>query len=175
MVEKKIKNSVLRLEKGDVTDIEIDAFVYYARSDLDIGSGYGTAILVRGGLEVKKDLETKGPVADGESVVSTAGMMKAKYIIHSVGPKFQEQNTEEKLRKTMKSALRAADEKGIERVAFPPMGSGFYGIPPDLCAQVMVSTIKEHLGNNTKIKEVVIVPLHMRDFTPLKAQFEALG
>ncbi len=175
MIEKKIKNSVIRLEKGDVTDIEIDAFVYYAKSDLDLGSGYGTAISVRGGPTVKKELESLAPVKLTEAVVSSAGEMKANYIVHAVGPKFQEQDTEAKLIATMKNALKAADEKGIEKIAFPPMGSGFYGVPPDLCAKVMVSTIKEYLGNETRIKEVVIVPMHTRDYKPLQAQIEALG
>jgi len=175
MTEKKINNSVIRLEKGDVTDIEIDAFVYYALEGLDLGSGYGTAISVRGGPTIKKELESLGPIKLTEAVVSEAGEMKANHIIHAVGPKFQEKDTEEKLRATMKSVLKAADEKGIEKVAFPPMGSGFYGVPPDVCAKVMVSTIREHLENDTKIKEVVIVPMHTRDFIPLKARIEALG
>lgn len=175
MTVRKIKNSVLRLQKGDVTDVETDAFVYYARSDLEIGSGYGTAIAVRGGPTIKKELESMKPVETTKAVVSSAGDMKAKFIIHAVGPKFQEKDTEAKLRATMESALKAADEKGFKTVAFPPMGSGFYGVPPDMCAKVMVSTIKKHLENQTGISEVSIVPFHMRDFKPLQAEIEALG
>ena len=175
MVEKKIKNSIVRLIKGDVTDLDIEAFVFYARSDLELGSGYGTAISVRGGPEVKKELKAVGSLDMGEAAVTSAGNMKAKYIVHAVGPKFQEVDTEAKLRKTMKSALDAAESKGITRIAFPPMGSGFYGVPPDICAEIMVSEVKTYLENNTKIREVVFCPLHTRDFNPLKARLEVLG
>lgn len=175
MVTKKIKNTVIRLEKGDITDMDIEAFVFYARSDLELGSGYGTAILTRGGTNVRKELKNFGTLEVGQVAVTSAGEMKAKYIIHVVGPKFQEKDTETKLRTTMRNALKAAEEKGIQSIAFPPMGSGFYGVPPELCATVMVSEIKKYLGNGSNIKEVVFCVLHTRDFNPLKAQLEALG
>lgn len=175
-MEKKIKNGIIRLLKGDVTDIDVEAFVYYARNDLELGSGYGTAISLRGGPEVKGELKGKGPLEMGDSVVTSAGSMKAKFIVHSVGPKFQEIDLEAKLRKTMANALKAAEEKGIVELAFPPMGSGFYGVAPDLCAEVMVSEVKKYFENNgAKIKQVVFVPFHTRDFNPIKAKLESLS
>jgi len=174
-MEKKIKNTILRLEKGDITDMDIEAFVFYARSDLELGSGYGTAILTRGGPNVRKELKNFGTLEVGQAIVTAAGEMKAKYIIHAVGPKFQEKDTETKLRTTMRNALKAAEEKGIQRIAFPPMGSGFYGVPPELCAGVMVSEVKKYVENGSIIKEVVFCALHTRDFNPLNAELEALG
>ena len=93
--EKQIKQSTLRVVKGDITDTEVEAFVFYARSDLQLGAGFGNAIAVRGGQSIQKELETLGNVELGESVVTEAGKLKAKYIVHAVGPAFQEEKIEE--------------------------------------------------------------------------------
>ncbi|NIO27748.1 MAG: hypothetical protein GTO29_04240 [Candidatus Latescibacteria bacterium] len=170
--EKRINQSTLRLIKDDVTDIDIDAFVFYAQPNLALGAGFGTAISTRGGASIQKELdEIASPIATGDAVVSSAGKLKAKYIIHAVGPRFQEEDTEDKLRTTMRSALKRAEENGFERIAFPAMGVGFYGIPLDLCARVMIEAIKDHLEGETGIKEVIICVLDSREYKPFQSQF----
>jgi O-acetyl-ADP-ribose deacetylase (regulator of RNase III) len=173
--ERVIANTTLRVEKGDVTDQEIDAFVYYAQQDLKLGSGWGTAISSRGGPTIQKELDEIAPVEPGEAVITNAGTMKAKRIIHAVGPKFQEEDIEGKLRKTMENALRRAEENGITRVAFPPMGAGFYGVSLDTCASVMLSEIKRHLSGETSLKEVVIFVADKREFEPFRARLAELA
>jgi O-acetyl-ADP-ribose deacetylase (regulator of RNase III) len=173
--EKKINQSTIRLIKGDITDIEVEAFVFYARPELKLGSGFGNAIAVRGGPTIQKTLdEMETPLRVGEAVVTEAGKLKAKYIIHAVGPAFQEENTEEKLRNTVVSSMKRAEEKGIQQIAFPLMGAGFYGVPMDIGAKVTLGTIKDYLANNTGVKEVVVVALDNRELGPFKTQFEAL-
>ena len=76
--------------------------------------------------------------------------LKAEYIVHVNGPKFKEQDEEGKLRRSVQSALRRAEEKGVKRLAFPPIGTGLYQVPLDLCARVMVDTITEHLQQDTR-------------------------
>lgn len=170
----KVKESTLRLMVGDVTDIEIQAFVFYAQHDLKIGSGFGTAIAVRGGPSIQEELTQHGTLDTTEVLVSKAGAMKADYIIHAVGPRFQEENIEGKLRTTVLNTLKIADEKGIEAVAFPPMGTGFYGIPLDVSARVTLETLKEYLSGDTKIKEVVICLQDKREYKPFQAQLSKL-
>jgi O-acetyl-ADP-ribose deacetylase (regulator of RNase III) len=174
MTEKKINGKTIRLVKGDVTDLDVDAFTFYATEDLALGSGYGTAISIRGGPKIQEELETLAPISVGDAVVSMAGEMKAKFIIHAVGPKFQEADEEAKLRKTMVSALKRAEEKGIKSLAFPPMGSGFYGIPVDLCARVMLETIREHMSGSTQIDEIIVCTPDTRELNPFSKQMEAL-
>ena len=169
--ERRVNRSVVRLMIGDITDLEIDAFVYYARPDLVLGSGFGTAMSTRGGPAIQKDLEGKVPLATGKAVASTAGNLKAKHIIHAVGPTFQEEAMEEKLRTTMLNSLRCAEELGVEKVAFPAMGVGFYGVPLDLCARVMLETIKKHLEVETRLNEVTVCVLDIREYRPFEAQF----
>ena len=171
----KVNNSVVRLVKDDVTDLDVSAFVYYAQHDLALGSGFGTAISVRGGPTVQKELDAMGPLATGDVVVSTAGNLKADYIVHAVGPRFQEEGIEAKLRTTMVNALKAAETKGIVSVAFPAMGAGYYGIAPDLCARVMTEEIQKHLSGDTCIKEVVICVFDSPQFNSFKGPVAAMG
>jgi len=170
-----INQSVVRLIKDDVTDLDVDAFVFYAQSDLVLGTGFGGAIGVRGGPSVQKELDELAPVDIGEAVVSDAGKLKAKHVIHAVGPKFQEEDTEGKLRTTVLNSLRRAEDVGAERLAFPAMGAGYYGIPPDLCARVMLEVIKNHLEGETAIKEVIICVLDTDQKNAFKAQIENMS
>lgn len=173
--EVKIKNSTLRLAQGDITDLEIQSFVFYAQHDLALGSGYGTAIAIRGGPKVSEELKKMSPLETTQAVISGAGGMKAKHIIHAVGPRFQEENTEGKLRTTILNVLALAEENGIEAIAFPPMGSGFYGVPLDVSARITLETIREYLAGQTKIREVVICLLDRREYKPFQSQFSAMN
>jgi O-acetyl-ADP-ribose deacetylase (regulator of RNase III) len=171
----RVNNTVVRLVKDDITDLDVNAFVFYAQHDLQLGSGFGTAISTRGGPTIQKELEELGPLKTTEAVVSAAGNMNADYIVHAVGPRFQEDGTESKLRETMINALRAAEEKGIERIAFPAMGAGYYGILPEVSANVMTEVLKDYLSGETCIKEVVLCVLDTPQFNSFKAPVEALG
>ncbi|MBI4677130.1 MAG: macro domain-containing protein [Elusimicrobia bacterium] len=174
MTEKKIKDTTLRLVRGDIAAMEVDAFVFYARPDLQLGSGFGTAITQRGGPAVKKELEKLGPVATGSAVVTAAGEMKCKRIIHAVGPRFQEEDEERKLREVMRASLKKAEEGGVKTLAFPPMGTGFYGITLDLCRKVMLDELRRHLEGPTALREVSIVVKDSREQTPFEEAFKSL-
>jgi O-acetyl-ADP-ribose deacetylase (regulator of RNase III) len=156
----------LRLLRGDLTDLDIEAFVFYATEDLALGSGFGTAVSMRGGPSIQEELKTLAPAEPTEAVISGAGELKATYIIHAVGPKFQEADTPRLLRQTMDNALTAADAKNIKKLAFPPMGTGFYGVGLELCAEVMIDRIAHHLGKDTSLEEVIICVGDNREFLP---------
>lgn len=173
--DKRINKSLVRLVKSDITNLDVDAFVFYAQPDLALGSGFGTAISVRGGPSIQKELEESGPVAVGEAVLSGAGNLKAKHIIHAVGPRFQEKDTETKLRMTIHNSLRLAEENEIRRIAFPAMGAGYCGIAPDLCARVMLEIIGSHLKGESGIEELVICVLDTRQYESFQARLAALG
>ncbi|MFZ0890029.1 MAG: macro domain-containing protein [Candidatus Binataceae bacterium] len=173
-VEKKIKRTVLRLEHGDLTAMPVDAFVFYAREDLKLTSGFGTAIQSRGGDAVKKELASLGPLGMGEAVLTGAGKMKAKHIIHACGPKFQESDTETKLRRCVRSALALADRERLTSVAFPPMGAGFHGVPLALCATIMLETIGDFLRGETSLAEVTICVLDRREHAVFREKMEKL-
>ena len=175
MAEKKIGNKVLRLVRGDITDMEIDAFVFDITEDVKLGSGFGGAIQQRGGIVIQKQLDEIGSCPTGEAVVTEAGILKADWIIHANGPKFREEDEEDKLRKTVESALARAEEKGVKRLAFPPIGTGLYQVPLDLCTRALVDTLSAHPANARPLDEVLIVAPDNREFNPFKAKFEEGG
>lgn len=172
MVEKQIGDKVLRLVRADITEIEVEAFVFDITEDVKLGSGFGGAIQQRGGIVIQKQLDEIGSCPTGEAVVTEAGILKADWIIHANGPKFREEDEEAKLRKTVQSALARANEKGVKRLAFPPIGTGLYQVPLDLCTRVMVDTISEHLANGSTLDEVLIVAPDNREFNPFEAKMK---
>ena len=173
-IEVKAGKAVIKLQHGDLTALPVDAFVFYAREDLQLGSGYGTAIQNRGGASIQKELQEIGGIKVGEAVITGAGGMNAKNIIHACGPKFQEPDLERKLCKCVESSLRVADKAGVKTLAFPPMGTGFYGVPLDRSADVMLDCIKSFLEGDTSIEEVIICVIDYRDYDPFGKKMKSL-
>ena len=166
----RVGRSSVRVIRGDITELDVDAFVFYARPDLALGSGVGTAVMQRGGPTIQKELSELGPLQTGHAVVTGAGKLKAAYIVHAVGPRFNEPDTEAKLRGTVLAALKAAEEKGVKHIALPAMGAGFYAVPLDLCARVMVEVIYDYLQGETGIERVVLCVMDRREFVPFESQ-----
>ena len=173
--ELRVNGRTLRIIKGDITDLEIESFVYYAQHDLSIGSGFGTAIAMRGGPTIQAELTPMGPLQTTQVVASTAGEMKATHILHAVGPRFQEPDLESKLQTTLRNCLKLAEEKGIKQVAFPPMGAGFYGVPLDVSARITLGTIKEHLNSDTGLDQVVVCLMDKREYLPFEKQLASMA
>ena len=165
-IDKKIGNCQIRLLKGDISDLEFESFVFYAQENLQLGAGFGNAVAMRGGLSIMKELEAIGSLPLTEAVVTKAGKLKAEYIVHAHGPSFQEADIPDKLHRTVINTLGKADEKDIKQIAFPPLGTGFYGIPLDLCARVMIKAFKEYLANGSSLEEIIIVVMDNREFNP---------
>ncbi len=153
MLETLNKNSVIHLEKGDIIMMDIEAIVYYAQHDLVLGSGFGNSITVRGGSSIQEELKTFETISMGEAVITSAGELKSKYIIHAVGPRFQESDIEEKLITTMQNVLRIAEEKQIRGICFPLWEQVFMVFPLELSARVMFEVIKKHLAGNTAFRK----------------------
>ena len=168
MTQKKVGGKVISLVKGDITDMEVDAFVFDITSDCQLGSGYGGAITMRGGKVVQDELNSIGTLPTGEAVMTTAGAGKADRIIHVNGPKFHEGDTRAVLAQVTERALEIAEKEGIKKLAFPPIGTGMYQVPLDLCADVMVDTVEKHLGKASSLEEVVFVAFDLRELGPLQ-------
>ena len=169
----KIRDSVVRLVRADITELEVDAFVYYAQADLALGSGFGGMITVRGGASIQKELDEMAPIAELETVVSGAGKLAAEHIIHVVGPRFREDDIDAKLLIAMENTLRAAEEKGIKTLAFPAMGAGYYGIPALVSAKVMLTALEDHLREGSGLEEVTICVLDGPQFKAFEAALNA--
>lgn len=170
--ELRVNEKLIRLIVGFITDIkEMDGLVYYARPDLTLGSGFGTAISTQGGPKVQEALKKLGSAGITDVVVTGGGNLQARYILHAVGPRFQEEDSEEKLRTTTLNTLRKAEEYKLQNIVFPAMGAGFYGIPLEVCARVTLGVVREFLEKAAELKEVVFC---LRDSRELKVFQELL-
>jgi O-acetyl-ADP-ribose deacetylase (regulator of RNase III) len=172
MVEQKMGNKTLRLIRGDITDLAVEAFVFDVTEDLKLGSGFGSAIQQRGGISIQKELDELGTCPVGEAVITSAGKLKAQYIIHTNGPKFREQDEAGKLRRATQAALARAEEKQIKQLALPPIGTGLYQVPMDLSVETMVGVVTEHLRGDTSLEEVIFVANDTREYDPLKKKIQ---
>lgn len=170
-----VQNGKICLIIDDLTNLDIESFVFYANHDLKLGSGYGNAISMRGGPSIQEELNELGPLRTTEAVISKAGELKAEYIIHAVGPRFREEDMDGKLKMTMMNTLHMADSKGIKRIAFPAMGAGFFGVPLESCAEIMINSINEFLSGDSNIEEIVICALDSREFVPFETKLLSLS
>jgi O-acetyl-ADP-ribose deacetylase (regulator of RNase III) len=107
--------------------------------------------------------------------MTAAGNLRAKHIIHAVGPRFQEPDLERKLQITIRNILQLADDKKLSTLAFPAMGAGFYGVPLDTCARVMFDVITHYLDGQTNIREVIICLNDSREYRPFEAGLNSLA
>ena len=168
-METKVADCMLRVVKGDITDLDVQAFVFDITPDLKLGSGYGGAIAQRGGPSIQEELDALGGLEVGQAVVTGAGNMKAEYIVHTVGPKFQEEDEERKMRDAVRSALRSAAEKGIRRIAFPPLGSGMYFMPVEKSASLIVEAVRSFLDEGeASFDEIIFCGLDERECRPFE-------
>ena len=169
------QDTAVRLIRADITELEVDAFVFYATDDLALGSGFGGMIGMRGGASIQKELDELKPLQPLQAVASGAGKLTAESIIHANGPKFREDDIEERLATTVVNCLRLAEEKGFKTLAFPAMGAGYYGVPAAASAKVMLQVFQDHLAAGSSLTEVTVCVLDAPQFKAFDAAFSALA
>jgi O-acetyl-ADP-ribose deacetylase (regulator of RNase III) len=154
-MELKINNTTIRLVEGDITELATDAIVNTANAALQLGGGVAGAIRRKGGPKIQEECDRIGGTHVGGAVITTGGNLKAKYVIHAVGPRMGEGDEDRKLESATLNSLRLADENKLESIAFPAISTGIFGYPIDRCARIMLQTARKYLENPTGLKEVV--------------------
>ncbi len=172
---KKLGAGNLEVMRGDITLQPVDAFVFYAEPSLKLGSGYGGAIATRGGPEIQKELDGLAPAAVCQVVVSGAGKLEAKHILHAVGPAFQEPELLAKLQTTTRAALAKAAELGVDSLALPAMGAGFYGVPLADSARITLQAARDQLQNGDKPARLLICLNDGREYDAFANTLESLS
>jgi O-acetyl-ADP-ribose deacetylase len=146
-------NKILRLVKGDITERNVDAIVNAANSYLKHGGGVAAAIVRKGGAIIQEESDnivtSRGLVPVGLAVITTAGNLPCKAVIHVVGPRLGEGDEDYKLRKAVRSSLLLASEKGFKSISMPAISSGIFGFPKDRCAKILVEESKTFLQGNS--------------------------
>lgn len=160
-----LKDITLELMKGDITKCEVDAIVNAANSKLLGGGGVDGAIHRAGGKEIMEECnkirEEKGGCPTGEAVITTAGKLNAKYVIHTVGPIWQGGNFQERklLRNCYINSLKLGEEHGVQSIAFPNISTGVYRFPKREAAKIAIDTTIEMIRNEQlkNIKTIMFV------------------
>ena len=156
-------NERIMVIMGDITKVEADAIVNAANTSLLGGGGVDGAIHRAGGPDIladcRKIVARQGGCKTGEAVITTAGNLPAKYVIHTVGPVWNggKNREEENLANCYRNALRLAVENGCRTIAFPAISTGIYGYPKDEAAQIAVRTASGFLAKEKAIEEVLFV------------------
>lgn len=150
-----IGNFVLELIDGDITEMETDAVVNAANAQLVLGGGVAGAIRRKGGPKIQAECNEKGPTFVGGAVITTGGNLKAKYVIHAVGPRMGEGNEDEKLKNAALNSLKLADENNLRSISFPAISTGIFGFPIERCAEIMLETTIDYLNGQTGLQKVV--------------------
>ena len=144
-------NKILRLVKGDITERDVDVIVNAANSYLKHGGGVAAAIVRKGGAIIQEESDrivAGGFVPVGSAVITTAGKLPCKAVIHTVGPRMGEGDEDNKLLRAVQSTLALAAEKGFKSISIPAISSGIFGFPKDKCAKVLVEESERFLEQN---------------------------
>lgn len=165
-MEKKIGSHTLRLLKGDITKIQADAIVNAANSRLAGGGGVDGAIHSAGGPAIMAECLKIGRCPTGGAVATTAGKLKAKYVIHTVGPVWKGGGAGEDalLKSAYISSLTLSETKGLRSVAFPSISTGAYRFPLERAAEIALKACVEFLEKSVSVSEVVFVLFDDRTF-----------
>jgi O-acetyl-ADP-ribose deacetylase len=158
-MEFKIGTTIFFLEEGDLTHQETEAIVNAANSRLAGGGGVDGAIHRAGGPAIMEETRKFGGCPTGQAVITTGGNLKAKYVIHTVGPIYQGKNREEArlLASAYYESLKLAHKKGIRSLAFPSLSTGAYGYPLEEAARIAVKTVAGYIRENQVFNRVGFV------------------
>jgi O-acetyl-ADP-ribose deacetylase (regulator of RNase III) len=170
----KVNQTVLELVKGDITELETDAIVNAANSHLKMGGGVAGAIRRKGGNSIQDECDRIGHCPVGSAVITRGGNLKAKGVIHAVGPVWGEGKEDEKLRSAVLSVLNLARERKIATVALPAISAGIFGFPMKRCAGIMLSTAIEWSKGNAYLDKVVFCLYDDNAFNTFKEELNRL-
>lgn len=158
----------IELLKGDITNIEIEAIVNAANTSLMGGGGVDGAIHRKGGKRILEECikirNRQGGCKTGEAVITNAGNLKAKKVIHTVGPRWNNNQSDEenKLKNCYINSLRLAEENNLKSIAFPNISTGIYKFPKDKAAKIAIEIVKNY--DFEIVEKVVFVCFDQENF-----------
>jgi O-acetyl-ADP-ribose deacetylase (regulator of RNase III) len=149
----------IELIEADITTMNVDAIVNAANSLLAHGGGVAEAISRKGGPSIQEEshiwIKIRGEVSVGEAVITGAGNLPCRYVIHAVGPRMGEGDEDRKLTDATLNSLKTADSRSFKSIAFPAISTGIFGVPVDICATAMLSAVKSYLHEETGLERIV--------------------
>ncbi|HLI45910.1 MAG TPA: macro domain-containing protein [Geobacterales bacterium] len=157
-MEAHYKGTKIEIKIGDLLNEDTEAIVNPANSLMIMGGGVAGAIKNKGGKEIEQEAMSKAPVEVGKAIITNAGRLKAKYVVHSPTMERPAMLTnKEKVYLSTKAALQESKKRGIRSIAFPAMGTGVGGVSYIDAASAMLRAIKEELDAGATIQTICIV------------------
>ena len=155
----KIKNTEISIIKGDITEIKVDAIVNAANSCFLMGGGVALAIKKKGGRQIEDEAKKKGPKKVGEAILTSAGSLPSKYVIHAVTMDLDFKTDEEIIRKATYNSLILADENNLTSIAFCALGCGVGNFKYEACSKIMAQEVFRYLKEKKepKLKKIIFV------------------
>jgi len=150
-----ISLGTIELMEGDITSLAVDAIVNAANDQLILGGGVAGAIREKGGPSIQKECDLIGGTFVGGAVLTNAGNLPARYVIHAVGPRMGEGDEEDKLKNATLNSLKIASEKELKTLAFPALSTGIFGYSEEHCARSMLTTVSAYLQVNSFPRRVI--------------------
>ena len=153
----------IEIIKGDITKLNVDAIVNAANSSLAGGGGVDGAIHLAAGSKLHREcmdiIKLQGRCPTGKAVITGAGNIPVKYIIHTVGPVWSggSHNEKELLANAYKNCLQLVIMNDVKTLAFPNISTGIYGFPKELASRIALDVVREFLKNNTTLEKIIFV------------------
>ena len=162
----------IELIEGDITEQTTDAIVNAANSQLILGSGVAGAIRRKGGPSIQDECLGIGHCDVGHAVITGAGNLKARYVIHAVGPRMGEGSESGKLANAVRASLALAEKHGLHSIALPAISTGVFGYPLESCADIMLRVIFNYTFEDLKhLRHVVLCLFDQHAYRIFAAEF----
>jgi len=171
-----INRSTVTLIEGDITKEETDAIVNAANSGLRGGGGVDGAIHRAGGPAIMEECRQIGHCQTGHAVITTGGKLKAKFVIHTVGPVYMggDKGEAELLACAYRESMKIASKKKLKSISFPAISAGVYGYPLHEAARIALSTIISYLKEYKDIEKVRLVLFDKKTYDGFKEELKKL-
>lgn len=175
-MEKTINKGKIILVQGDITEEESDAIVNAANSSLAGGGGVDGAIHRAGGPAIMAECRAIGGCPPGQAVITTAGNLRARYVIHAVGPIYQggTKGEEALLASAYLSSLKLAEARGLKSISFPAISTGAYGYPLQEAARTALACAVSFLKGDTVIETIRFVLFDRETYEVFSAELAKL-
>ncbi len=171
----KINGRTLEIKKGDIVHEETDAIVNAANEALVLGGGVAGAIRRAGGPSIQEECHHKAPINVGEAVITTGGCLKARHVIHAVGPRMGEGHENDKLKNATLNSLIVADENNLKSISIPAISTGIFGFPIANAARIMLRNTINYLKGVTGLERVVFVLFTVNDLEVFEKELKELA
>lgn len=155
MIEWAAGGGRIRLVEGNIVLLDVEAIVNAANKSLILGGGVAGAIRNHGGNSIQEECNRIGPIGVGGAVLTGGGNLKAKYVIHAVGPIYGEGDEDEKLARATFNSLKICVDKKIRSIAFPAISTGIFHFPIRRCSDIMLTTAIRFIQENDYPEEIV--------------------